>query len=176
MTINSTNDLPNQGDVWTLRHKKSIDHWCHSIRVKWNSQGANPSKISWNVEKSVVSWSTNFKLRKLVQFYAFKVNLHPTFDTLAATIMIPEMISKTPQNASRPSHPRFRMAPAMGLPMSKPNEIGTKSMPERTPTTPMEGESVTITVGGRETKVPEKNLSSRQHLSIIHSNARTPYP
>lgn len=47
----------------------------------------------------------------------------------------------------------------MGLPTSKPIAMGTNIIPLRTPTTAREGESVKAMVGGRETKLPEKNLN-----------------
>ena len=70
----------------------------------------------------------------------------------------PETAIVTPQKASRFLHPERRIAPATGLPMSKPSEIGRKSMPLRVPKTLKEGDNVKTMVGGRETKLPVKNL------------------
>ena len=73
-------------------------------------------------------------------------------------MQITETPTDAPQKTLRPDHPLRRIAPAIGLPTSKPNAIGTKSIPIRTPMTCGWGERVTDTVEGRDTKLPEKNL------------------
>lgn len=90
--------------------------------------------------------------------YALTVKPVPDFAILALNTNIPEKATVTPQKACRPVQPSFNIAPAIGLPRRRPIAIGTKSMPIRTPRTFKDGESVTVTVGGSETKVPEKKL------------------
>ena len=70
----------------------------------------------------------------------------------------PETAMVAPQKASRFRHPERRIAPAIGLPMSNPNDIGRKSIPLRVPYTLNEGDNVKTMVGGSETKLPVKNL------------------
>lgn len=41
--------------------------------------------------------------------------------------------------------------------------VGKRNMPIRVPMTPMLGQRVATTVGGRETRAPEKNLVSYNH-------------
>lgn len=81
----------------------------------------------------------------------------PHFAILAAIMKPVASATVTPQKAWRAGHPFRRMAPAIGLPISRPMAVGTRSMPIRTPNTPRDGQRVTVTVGERETKVPEKN-------------------
>ena len=57
----------------------------------------------------------------------------PAFAILVAIIKHPETAIVAPQNTSRFLHPERRIAPAIGLPISKPTEIGRKSMPLRVP-------------------------------------------
>lgn len=99
--------------------------------------------------------STTYRLRAS---HALVLKLNPTLAILVAITKPAETNIVAPQKASRLVHPLRRAAPAMGLPMSKPKAMGTNNIPLRVPTTPKEGESVKTMVGGRETKLPEKNL------------------
>ena len=65
--------------------------------------------------------------------YALTFTASPAFAILVAIIKPPETAIVTPQKASRFLHPERRIAPAIGLPISKPNEMGKKSMPLRVP-------------------------------------------
>ena len=101
---------------------------------------------------------TSFKLFKN---YALTGQVAPTFAHLAAQIQIPEKATTAPQNACKSVHPDPNKTTAIGLPTRRPAEIGTNSMPIRTPITDSDGDRVTATVGGRETKVPEKKLCGK---------------
>ena len=65
--------------------------------------------------------------------YALTFTASPAFAILVAISKLPETAIVTPQNASRFLHPERRIAPAIGLPISKPSEMGRKSMPLRVP-------------------------------------------
>lgn len=66
--------------------------------------------------------------------------------------------------APNPRSPRI--APAIGVPANAPRDMTEKPIPIRVPIMAWFFVRLTKTVGGNETKVPEKNPKTRQNTTI----------
>jgi len=91
--------------------------------------------------------------------YAHVIKRQPAFATLAGYNIAALATIVHAQKSCRPkkSFPRPRIAPATGDPIRSPKPQAENTIPIRVPTISSRGESVTIVVGGSDTKDPVKN-------------------
>lgn len=87
---------------------------------------------------------------------------HPSFATLVTTRNVVDIANVARQKACKDTQLTLTSAPAVGFPIKRPTDTGTKSIPIRTPTTAKEGQSVIAQVGEGATKAPETNPYRRQ--------------
>jgi len=96
-------------------------------------------------------YSTDLRPQDLV------LGAQPSFLTRAAIKKTVDTASAAPQKDCKDVQLIFTKAPAIGFPISRPADTGTKSIPIRTPMTLNDGQSVMAQGGVRATKAPETN-------------------
>src|SRR4051794_25461209 len=106
---------------------------------------------------SVIDVSPFVKGFPQTNLYTFVINFPPDLTILLAPSNSAPAEAVAPANAHTASHPlAFKMAPAIGVPVSPPIAMTAKPMPILVPMRPRLGDNSTKQAGGSETKVPEK--------------------